>query len=154
MTRISQQSITHLSNRPEKYTTLLVHGLAETKTFCIAKVNQKREQENWEPVQEARMQAKEILVKHGLYTFEEALDEIERDDKVAKFWLRPVRLERSGGFSRREINRIQKLVENIDDRCERFCGEEFQSKSCDRRGAKTAAGLMFYVNLRGTGRWI
>jgi hypothetical protein len=40
---------------------------------------------------------------------------VERDDKVAKFWLRPVRLERSGGFSRREINRIQKLVEkNIE----------------------------------------
>ena len=38
---------------------------------------------------------------------------VERDDsaKVAKFWLRPVRLERSGGFSRREINRIQELVE-------------------------------------------
>jgi hypothetical protein len=36
---------------------------------------------------------------------------VERDDKVAKFWLSPVRLERSGGFSRREINRIQDLVE-------------------------------------------
>jgi hypothetical protein len=36
---------------------------------------------------------------------------VERDDKVAKFWLRPNRLERSGGLSRREINRIQKLVE-------------------------------------------
>jgi hypothetical protein len=40
---------------------------------------------------------------------------VERDDKVAKFWLSPVRLERSGGFSRREINRIQDLVEtNIE----------------------------------------
>src|SRR5436190_6760940 len=31
---------------------------------------------------------------------------VERDDKVAKFWLEPVRLERSGGFTRREINRV------------------------------------------------
>ena len=36
---------------------------------------------------------------------------VGRDDKVAKLWLRPVRLERSGGFSRHEINRIQRLVE-------------------------------------------
>jgi hypothetical protein len=36
---------------------------------------------------------------------------VERDDNVAKFWLNPVRLETSGGFSRSEINRIQKLVE-------------------------------------------
>ena len=36
---------------------------------------------------------------------------IERDDDKAKFWLDPVRLQNSGGFSRTEINRIQKLVE-------------------------------------------
>lgn len=35
---------------------------------------------------------------------------VERDDDVAKFWLVPVRLQRSGGFNRREINRIQRLV--------------------------------------------
>lgn len=35
---------------------------------------------------------------------------VEREDKVAKFWLEPVRLQRSGGFSRPEIGRIQKLV--------------------------------------------
>lgn len=29
----------------------------------------------------------------------------------AKFWLEPVRLELSGGFSRNEINRIQLIVE-------------------------------------------
>ena len=41
---------------------------------------------------------------------------IERDDDKAKFWLEPVRLQNSGGFSRTEINRIQKLVEeNRDD---------------------------------------
>jgi hypothetical protein len=35
---------------------------------------------------------------------------IERDDKVAKFWLDPVRLQSSGGFSRSEIIRIQRVV--------------------------------------------
>lgn len=35
---------------------------------------------------------------------------VERDDKVAKFWLDPVRLQISGGFARAEIGRIQKLV--------------------------------------------
>ncbi len=35
---------------------------------------------------------------------------VERDDKVAKFWLDPVRLQRSGGFSRSEIARIARLL--------------------------------------------
>lgn len=35
---------------------------------------------------------------------------VERDDRIAKFWLDPVRLQSSGGFGRREINRIKKLV--------------------------------------------
>ena len=35
---------------------------------------------------------------------------IERDDKIAKFWLDPIRLQSSGGFSRSEIGRIEKLV--------------------------------------------
>jgi hypothetical protein len=35
---------------------------------------------------------------------------IERDDKIAKFWLNPVRLQQSGGFNRNEINRLHKLV--------------------------------------------
>ena len=35
---------------------------------------------------------------------------IERDQYIAKFWLDPVRLERSGGFSRKEINQMQELV--------------------------------------------
>ncbi len=36
---------------------------------------------------------------------------VEREDRVAKIWLRPVRLERSGGFGRNELNRIIHLVE-------------------------------------------
>lgn len=35
---------------------------------------------------------------------------VERDDKIAKFWLDPVRLEKSGGFNRTDIGRIQKLI--------------------------------------------
>jgi len=37
---------------------------------------------------------------------------VERDANKAKFWLDPVRLQNSGGFSRTEINRIQDLVED------------------------------------------
>lgn len=36
---------------------------------------------------------------------------VERNDNVAKLWLRPVRLQRSGGFSRKEIGRIHKMIE-------------------------------------------
>jgi hypothetical protein len=35
---------------------------------------------------------------------------IEREDSVAKFWLDPVRLQSSGGLSRVEISRIERLV--------------------------------------------
>lgn len=36
---------------------------------------------------------------------------IERDDKIAKFWLDPIRLERSGGFSRKEIRQIHNIIQ-------------------------------------------
>ncbi len=36
---------------------------------------------------------------------------VERDDCEAKFWLDPVRMERTDGFRRKEINRIRDLVE-------------------------------------------
>jgi len=36
---------------------------------------------------------------------------VERDDKVVKFWLDPVRLQSSGGFNRVEIGRIQKIID-------------------------------------------
>ena len=41
---------------------------------------------------------------------------VERDDKIAKFWLDPVRLQRSGGFSRQEISRIQRLIRENQER--------------------------------------
>ena len=35
---------------------------------------------------------------------------VERDDKIAKFWLDPIRLQSSGGFSRAEIGQILKMI--------------------------------------------
>ena len=35
---------------------------------------------------------------------------VERDDKIAKFWLDPVRLQSSGGFNRVEISQIHKII--------------------------------------------
>jgi hypothetical protein len=37
---------------------------------------------------------------------------IERDDCMAKFWLQPVRLVRSNGFARVEIDRLRRLTED------------------------------------------
>lgn len=50
---------------------------------------------------------------------------VERDDKVAKFWLNPVRLQRSGGFGSSEINRIQKVVEENREELMRSWHEYF-----------------------------
>jgi len=36
---------------------------------------------------------------------------VTRERFKAKFWLRPVRLQNSGGFSRNELNRIQRLIQ-------------------------------------------
>lgn len=36
---------------------------------------------------------------------------VERDEWEAKFWLEPIRLQRSRGFPRREINRVRVLIE-------------------------------------------
>jgi len=36
---------------------------------------------------------------------------IERDDKIAKFWLDPIRLHNSGGFNRLELKQIRSIIE-------------------------------------------
>lgn len=51
---------------------------------------------------------------------------VERDDNKAKFWIDPVRLQNSGGFSRNEINRIQKLVEENREHLLRGWNEYFK----------------------------
>lgn len=35
---------------------------------------------------------------------------VERDAATAKFWLDPVRLQKTGGMARGEINKLQRLV--------------------------------------------
>jgi len=40
---------------------------------------------------------------------------VQRDKMLAKFWLEPVQLARSTGFSPRELRRVESIVaENID----------------------------------------
>lgn len=36
---------------------------------------------------------------------------VEQEEMIAKFWLDPVRLQESGGFSRSEVLKIQNLIE-------------------------------------------
>ena len=41
---------------------------------------------------------------------------VERDQNVAKFSLKPVRMQNSGGFKRHEINGIYRVIdENLDE---------------------------------------
>jgi len=40
---------------------------------------------------------------------------VESENKVAKFWLEPVRVQRSGGFKQKELNTIHRLVEENED---------------------------------------
>lgn len=50
---------------------------------------------------------------------------IRRDNDVAKFWIRPVRLAVNTGFSSRELREIEKLVEGNQDVIERKWNEFF-----------------------------
>jgi len=40
----------------------------------------------------------------------------ERDDKIAKFWLEPLRLDSSGGFNRLDLSKIFKIIEENRDK--------------------------------------
>jgi hypothetical protein len=50
---------------------------------------------------------------------------VQRERYKAKFWLSPVRLQQSGGFSRSEIYRIQRLVEENQEKLLRGWNEFF-----------------------------
>ena len=50
---------------------------------------------------------------------------VRRENKVAKFWLDPVALERAGGFGRTELNVIPKLVDEHRERLIRSWYEFF-----------------------------
>jgi hypothetical protein len=52
---------------------------------------------------------------------------VERDANQTKLGLDPVRLQNSGGFSRTEINRIQKLVEENQEHLLRRWNEYFNN---------------------------
>ena len=41
---------------------------------------------------------------------------VQRERRVAKFWLDPVALQRAGGFTRSELNQIARLVEENRER--------------------------------------
>ncbi len=36
---------------------------------------------------------------------------VEQENMIAKFWLDPIRLQKSGGFKRAQIHKIQKIIE-------------------------------------------
>ncbi len=40
---------------------------------------------------------------------------VERDNKMAKFWLEPTRLDSSSGFSRVNLSKILKIIEENRD---------------------------------------
>lgn len=58
------------------------------------------------------------VLHHGPYRFffyssdhDEPLHiHVQRENRLAKFWVEPVRLSRSGGFSRAELMDIQRIV--------------------------------------------
>ena len=50
---------------------------------------------------------------------------VERSDEVAKFWLEPVELASSSGFSAKEINQLRKLVTENQLRLVQYWHEYF-----------------------------
>ena len=60
-----------------------------------------------------------IVLREGPYRFhfysgdrdEPQHIHVARDNRVAKFWLDPVRIQRSGGLRRSEIRRVQRIIE-------------------------------------------
>ncbi len=50
---------------------------------------------------------------------------VRRDNQVAKFWLNPVRLQRSGGLQRPEVRRIARMVEQHEETLMEAWDEQF-----------------------------
>ena len=38
---------------------------------------------------------------------------VERDENIAKFWIDPVRLQRSGGFRRPELRKVEQMIREV-----------------------------------------
>lgn len=54
---------------------------------------------------------------------------VEKEDKVAKFWLDPVRLQRSGGFRAKEINDLQKKIQDNQEKIIEDWNEYFNNRN-------------------------
>jgi hypothetical protein len=52
---------------------------------------------------------------------------VEREQNIAKFWIDPVRLQRSGGFRRPEIIQLAKIIEKNQSDIEEAWHEYFGS---------------------------
>ena len=52
---------------------------------------------------------------------------IERDAKIAKFWLDPVRLQRSGGFNRVDIKQMYSIVVEYQEQLREAWNEYFRN---------------------------
>ena len=57
---------------------------------------------------------------------EPALVHVQCEDRVAKFWLRPVRLAARGAFSRSEVADLRRRVERHGKRFEESWDEHFR----------------------------
>ena len=51
---------------------------------------------------------------------------VERDDKIAKFWVRPVRLEDDGDFSAKELKIITRIVSSNESAIVKLWNEYFK----------------------------
>ena len=51
---------------------------------------------------------------------------MEHESKTAKFWLDPARLQKSRGFSIKELNRIQELIEENQQQLRKAWEEHFE----------------------------
>ncbi|MCH7615952.1 MAG: DUF4160 domain-containing protein [Nitrospinae bacterium] len=51
---------------------------------------------------------------------------VERESWIAKIWIDPVRLQRSGGFTRIELNRILRVVEQHQEQLMKSWHEYFK----------------------------
>ena len=52
---------------------------------------------------------------------------VERDDSTAKFWLKPVRLARSGGINRAELIELERMVSDNAAQLLEACNDFFST---------------------------
>ena len=61
---------------------------------------------------------------------------VKRDDRLAKFWLAPVRMAYNFGFSQTELNRIAALVRDNEAALSRAWHEYFKRRNGDGNGSE------------------